>query len=385
MNGIWYYAIAFVIIWVIAIVFKKHLEKVGVEVGFPTLMWKTKRLRGFIDKIANLSPRFWKGYMNIGIGVSVVCLVIMFVTLVYSLTMIMDTPSVSLIVPGVDVPGSPIFIPFFYGFVGLATVLVVHEFSHGILARVEKINIKSIGLLLFLILPGAFVEPDEEELNQLSRPSKLRIYAAGSIGNLSLAAIAIILMTICSSCVVPALFHEDGVGIERIVSDSPADSYLKSGMILHSINNCTITDSQSYVAAVSSLKPNSMVSVCTDQGNFSFKGSVNPKNNSLGYMGVQAQIRYALNSGWDNQFFSPLLGFIIQLPQLFMWIAFLNLAIGTFNLLPMKPLDGGYIFENLMSYVMSERILKFLSTFLTALVAIIIVFSLVYGLICGFL
>ena len=131
--------------------FKKYLEGYGVEVTFPVLLWKTQRLRGFIDKIANLSKRFWKWFMNIGIVISVIFMVIMAITLVYSLTMITTTPSVSLLLPGVDVPGSPIFIPFFYGFVALATVIIVHEFSHGILARVENVSLKSIGLLLSAI------------------------------------------------------------------------------------------------------------------------------------------------------------------------------------------------------------------------------------------
>ena len=75
----------------------------------------------------------------------------------YSLKTLMDAPTVSLVVPGVEVPGSPIFIPLLAGLIAIATVLIVHEFSHGILSRVEKININSIGLLLFAIIPGAFV------------------------------------------------------------------------------------------------------------------------------------------------------------------------------------------------------------------------------------
>ncbi|MDO5850710.1 MAG: site-2 protease family protein [Methanobacteriaceae archaeon] len=379
MNGIWYYAIAFVVIWVIAVVFKDYLERYGVEVTFPVLMWKTQRLRGFIDKIANLSKRFWKWFMNIGIVVSVIFMVIMAITLVYSLTMITTTPSVSLLLPGVDVPGSPIFIPFFYGFIALATVIIVHEFSHGILARVENISLKSIGLLLFAILPGAFVEPDDEEMEELSKPAKLRIYAAGSMGNLSLAAIALVLMMICSAFIVPACFHEDGIEIDRIVSGSPAEGYLKSGMIIKSINNHSVSDSESYVNAAASLKPNSTVDVVTDQGTISFKGSVNPNNKSIGYMGVQAQKHYSLNNGFDNQVYSPLMWILIQLPQLFMWIALLNFAVGTFNLLPMKPLDGGHIFETLLSYVCSDMILKAIVTFVSYLMAMIIIVSLVYG------
>ena len=148
MNGIYYYVIAFILIWTIAIIFKNQLTDHGVEVNFPLLMWRTQRLRGFIDKLANRAPRFWKWYMNIGIVISAGFMILMAVALVYSLKTLVDTPSVSLIVPGVEVPGSPIFIPLLSGLIALATVLIVHEFSHGILSRVEKINI-NYGIFTF--------------------------------------------------------------------------------------------------------------------------------------------------------------------------------------------------------------------------------------------
>ena len=106
---------------------------------------------------------------------------------------VFEAPSVSLVIPGVEMPGSSIYVPFGYGLIALATVLIVHEFSHGIQAVGEKIPIKSIGLLLVAIIPGAFVEPDEEELKEAKKISRLRVYAAGSIANLSLAIIAMVL------------------------------------------------------------------------------------------------------------------------------------------------------------------------------------------------
>jgi len=379
MNGIWYYVIAFFLIWFIALIFNKKLEKYGVNVNFPILMWKTKRLRGFIDRTANRSPKFWKWFMNIGIFVSAGFMVFMAISLVYSLTTIRTTPSVSLIVPGVEIPGSPIFIPFLSGFIALATVIIVHEFGHGILARVEKVNIKSIGLLLFAILPGAFVEPDDEQINKLSRPAKLRIYVAGSISNLSLAAIALIIMTLLSSCIIPAVFHEDGVSITRLTDDGNAKTYVSEGMIIKSIDNYTINKSSDYIKAVSSLKPNHTIHMTTDHGSYNFKLKANPANTSLGYMGIQAQSHYVLNNNFNLPILNSILPILLQLPELFTWIFFLNFAIGTFNLLPMKPLDGGYLFENLLSYVVSDSILKAIVSFMTYLMAIIIVFSLGYS------
>lgn len=381
MNGIWYYVIAFILIWVIAIVFKDYLTDHGVEVNFPLLMWKTQRLRGFIDRLANRAPRFWRWYMNAGIVISAGFMILMAGALVYSLKTLMDAPTVSLIVPGVEVPGSPIFIPLLSGLIALATVLVVHEFSHGILARVEKIGLKSIGLLLFAILPGAFVEPDDEELNELSRPAKMRIYVAGSMANLTLAAIALVFMLVISSFVMPAVFEEDGVQISRLTEGGNAINYLSEGMLVKGINNVTVNDSASYQEAIKTLRPNETVNIQTDQGKYSFQLKTNPMNKSLGFMGIQVQSHKIIAEPYDNQFYSPLLWILMPLSDLLFWIYFLNFAIGTFNLLPMKPLDGGYLFENLLSYIMPEGAYKPIVTFMSFFMGIIIVVSLVVGLV----
>lgn len=381
MNGIWYYVIAFLVIWTIAIVFKDNLTDYGVEVNFPLLMWKTQRLRGFIDRLANRAPRFWKGYMNAGIVISTGFMILMAVALVYSLKTLMDAPSVSLIVPGVEVPGSPIFIPLLSGLIALATVLIVHEFSHGILARVERISLKSIGLLLFAILPGAFVEPDEDELNELDRPARMRIFVAGSMANLTLAAIALVIMLVISSFVMPAVFEEDGVVVSRLTEDGNAVNFLSEGMLIEEINNVTVNDSASYQKAVSTLKPNATVDIKTDQGDYSFQLKTNPMNKSLGFMGIQVKTNNAIAEPFDNQFYTPLLWIFIPLNELLYWIFFLNFAIGTFNLLPMKPLDGGHLFENLLSYIMPEPAYKPIVTFMSFFMAIIIVVSLAVGLV----
>ena len=381
MNGIYYYVIAFILIWTIAIVFKSQLTDHGVEVNFPLLMWRTQRLRGFIDRLANRAPRFWKWYMNLGIVISTGFMILMAVALVYSLKTLMDAPTVSLVVPGVEVPGSPIFIPLLAGLIALATVLIVHEFSHGILSRVEKININSIGLLLFAIIPGAFVEPDEEELNELSRPARMRIYVAGSMANLTLAAIAMIIMMVISSFIVPVVFEDDGVVINRLTSDGNAINHMSEGMVIRSINNLTVNDMASFQKATNTLKPNETVNIHTDQGDYSFQLKSNPMNRSLGFMGLQVEANNVIADGFDNQFYTPLLWILMPLSELLFWIYFLNFAIGTFNLLPMKPLDGGHLFENLLSYIMPEVAYKPIVTFMSFLMGIIIVVSLVVGLV----
>ena len=373
MNGIYYYLIAFFVIWAVALAFNNKLSNYGFEIDFPIIMWRTERLRGFIKRISDISPRFWKYFMTLGIAISFLAMIGMTWLLVSSLETISTTPSVSLVIPGVEMPGSSIYVPLGYGLFGLATVLVIHEFSHGILAVSERINIKSIGLLLFAIIPGAFVEPDEEELKSSSRLSQLRVYAAGSVANMSLAAISLVIFLLISSYAIPANFSENGIEINRVVSDSPASGYLKEGMIIESIDNHTIDNSTSYLNVVGSFKPGDNVTVGTNEGSYTLTLDKNPNNESVGYFGIQAGRHYELK----NNAFGPIPWILFSLAELFQWMFVLNLGIGTFNLLPMKPLDGGKMLEILLSYKLPENIYRPLVNSISVIMGMIIIFSLV--------
>ncbi|MBE6496838.1 MAG: membrane-associated Zn-dependent protease [Methanobrevibacter sp.] len=376
MNGIYYYLIAFAVIWILAGIFHERLSNHGFEINFPVIMWKTQRLRGLISRINNLSPRFWRWFMNLGIVVAFGAMIFITWTLVSSLPSVFETPAVSIVIPGVEMPGSSIYIPFVYGLIGLATVLIVHEFSHGVQAVGEKISIKSIGLLLFAIIPGAFVEPDEDELKEAKRTSRLRVYAAGSVANISLALIALLLVSLFSAGI-PAFFAEDGIAVDRVVTDSPSDGILKEGMILKSVDNHQITNSTDYIDIVSSYKPGDNVTVQTDQGSYTLTLDKNPNNDSRGFFGIQAVKHFEM----INDSLGPLPWILFELVEMFQWIAMLNLGIGLFNLLPIKPLDGGYMLEILLSYKLSEEHYKPIVNALSVVMAMIIVFSLVAGFI----
>lgn len=372
MNGIYYYLIAFGVIWILAAIFHEKLSNHGFEIDFPIIMWKTQRLRGFLTKISNLSPRFWRWFMNVGIIVAYGAMIFITGTLLSTLPSVFDTPAVSIVIPGVEMPGSSIYVPFVYGIIALATVLIVHEFSHGIQSIGEKIPIKSIGLLLFAVIPGAFVEPDEEKLKSAKKTSRLRVYAAGSIANISLAIIALLLFSLISAGI-PNYFAEDGIEIDRIVSDSPSDGILKEGMVLQAIDGVKINDSQSYVDTVGSFKPGDNISVQTNQGTYSVVLGKNPNNESVGFFGIQANKHFKL----VDDSLGPLPWVLFELLDLFQWIFMLNLGIGLFNLLPIKPLDGGYMLQILLSYKMSEEKYIPIVNALSVVLAMVIVFSLV--------
>ena len=136
LNVLWYYAIAFIIIWVVALLFKDRLK---IDIEGPIIMRRTKRLRDFIDSVAMKSPRSWRLIMNIGILVSFFFMILVVYLILSTLSSTFTNPQLSLVLPGVDIPGSPVLIPLGYGIIGLMTVLVVHEFGHGIIARIEGV------------------------------------------------------------------------------------------------------------------------------------------------------------------------------------------------------------------------------------------------------
>lgn len=352
MDAWEFYAIGFIVIWVVALLFK---DKLNIDVSGPILMMRTTRLRDLIDSIAQKSPRFWRGFMTVGIPVSVFFTGLMIYLLAISLQTILQAPAAAPVLPGIDYPGNPFYIPLGYGLIALVTVLVIHEFSHGILARAEGIKIKSIGLLLLAVLPGAFVEPDEEEVAKASKLAKLRIYVAGSISNLTLAGIAFAIVYLISSFFVPAAFHPDGMEITSVVPNSPANGVLTQGMVIQDINGYKINNITDYTVAVSNIKIGDTLTITTDKGTFKIKTSVNPNNSTKAYIGIRAQEHLVVNQNIHDTYGDIIPWILYSLKDLFLWIFLLNFAVGTFNLLPMKPLDGGLIYEELLSAKMSEN------------------------------
>lgn len=386
--AIWFYIIAFIVIWTLALLFKDRLK---IDITGPLLMRRTTRLRDFIDSIAQKSPRFWKVFMNIGIPVAVFFMVLFLYLLASSLWSTINalifvsheaaqatSGGVAIVLPGVDT-GSGITVPLGYGLIGLITVIVVHEFAHGILARVEGIKIKSIGLLLLAILPGAFVEPDPEGVKKSSRLAKLRIYAAGSIFNIGLAAIALAITLLLSTFFIGPSFDSNGLEIVSTKDNSPANGILKGGMIITNINGHEIKNRTDFTDILNKTKPGDVLNVKTNQGTFKIKTTNNPNNSSAPYIGISTKEHLVLKEDVSSKYGNILPWIIYSLSDLFFWIFFLNFGIGTFNLIPAKPLDGGLILEELLKYRLSEDLSNRITLAVSIFSAVLVVTTISLG------
>ncbi|SDR39303.1 site-2 protease family protein [Natronobacterium texcoconense] len=166
----------------------------------PILTFHTTRGREFLDWLSG-PKRFWRAWANIGIGISLVVMVAMFGFLLLAAISALSAPQPTsvqqprnvLVIPGVND-----FLPLSAtpGIVfGLLVGLVVHEGGHGLLCRVEDINIESMGIAMLAIIPfGAFVEPDQKSSKDASRGGQTRMFAAGVTNNFAITLVAFALL-----------------------------------------------------------------------------------------------------------------------------------------------------------------------------------------------
>lgn len=466
-------AIIFLIYWGIVkwLDSKGKLEKYGITAYGPILMIRTTKGLELLERISK-ARKLLRLLANIGIPAVFAGMVFMFFLLVLMDFILLTTPPQPskvthprnvLLIPGINE-----YIPLVWGWIGLIVTLVVHEFSHAILCRVEGVRVKAMGLLLALIPIGGFAEPDEEELMgkeaKTTRLQRVRIFSAGVISNFIVAVIAFSIFFYLLGFLTPlvtvekvvegspaygiveeksailsingkpvhsiedvskaligydsivlklrteegikevTLPKEAGVRIVGLYEDYPAaKAGLKEGMIIFRINNIetpTLTDFRNVLGKT---KPGDTVTIhayyngtvkefhvtLTDSpfGDSGFLGILVEEYISgitPGYSEVILNMLKSIPSwltspqGWLSIMILPFFKFsgfgadalnyfeitgfwssagntIFYLLNIFYWVGWLNFYVGLFNCLPAIPLDGGRVFHETLSALLSRR------------------------------
>jgi len=231
-----YWILAGVLAYTMAILAleQRGLLPESVSVSGPLLTVHTKRGRAFLTWLAG-PKRFWRALANVGVGVAVVVMVGTFVMLLAQSARIIQSPPTETVLQSprnvLVIPGVNDFLPLSVApeiVLGLLIGMVVHEGGHGLLCRVEDIEIESMGVALVALLPvGAFVEPDEESVNAAERGPRTRMYAAGVLNNFIVTAIAFALLF---GPVVGAIAVTDGATVGGVYpGGAAADADINAG------------------------------------------------------------------------------------------------------------------------------------------------------------
>ncbi|MDD5181976.1 MAG: M50 family metallopeptidase [Candidatus Nanoarchaeia archaeon] len=293
---------------------------------------------------------------------------------------------VALAIPGVRIPGSPIFIPFWYGIISIAVLAVVHECAHGIIAAMEGVRIKSTGFGFLAIIPLAFVELDEDQMKDIPPLSRLRISAAGAFANVSL---YFVLMLFLGNVALPFLspmLEFQGVEITSVASGKPADlAGITPETVINSVNGVQTAQLSEFVSQMGSVKPGDTVIFGAADKNYTVNMIADPANQSKSYMGVYLEQSTEPTADAKAKF-GFLLPVMIWFYGLFLWVANLNLMIGILNFLPIWILDGGRVFYDLLGYVIKKKeVLAFVLNLFFAFVTALLLFNLVGPFLLNFM
>ncbi len=350
-------AILFMVVLVIIIIIKRK-KLVIQKILFPVIyfvMYRTKIGIRFMEKTAKKFSRSLKYVGYVGIFVGFLGMLFIMITLVissYNLIMKPEAPAgVGVIQPFKEgIPGT-VFVPFFYFIISIFILAVVHEFSHGVLAKKYGLKIKSSGFavlgILLPILPVAFVEPDEKKLRKRPYKEQLSIFAAGPFSNIVLAFIVLAISGFLMAPALSSMIDFDGVLVTDFVEGKyPAEKAgMKEGEIIKEINKVKIDYLTNFSKALSDKKAGETIVIKTDKGEYDIKLTENPDDKNKGYLGIYVQQNKKVKDNVKNIFGEWPVDVLVWLFGLFYWTFILNLGIGLFNLVPIGPIDGGRMLQ----------------------------------------
>lgn len=255
--------------WMLAILIgnSKFMKDRNITTWGPVIFVRTTRGLKLLEKLGH-PKRMWRVIASAGVPLVVLSMIyFLAILLLMSYLMIRSPPEPSsynaprnlLLIPGVNQ-----YIPFVWGWIALFVTLLVHEFAHGILARVEGIKVKSMGLAFLAAPIAAFVEPDDEELFGTaekpaiaSRSARIRILAAGVTSNFLVAAIAIALFF---GPVIGAMLPVDRVVVADVQNGSAADlAGFQQNMILLKADGIGVNNLDQLYGALISRSPKRLV------------------------------------------------------------------------------------------------------------------------------
>jgi membrane-associated protease RseP (regulator of RpoE activity) len=299
------------------------------------------------------------------------------------------SPLANFLLPGIN-PYLPLSV-----WLAVIVAVVIHEASHGIVARSLGLRVKAAGVLLLAFLPiGAFVEVDDKQLKEVRARDSLRVLGAGSGINFIVGAACVLLLIFTVSAMVP---QAKGAGIVGVVQGSPAYSAgIKPGDFVLAINNSPVTDlgvlrngSFSVGEKVSLTvwhqgQTRTIDNVVLSNYTVTQLNQTSKKSTTVVYpfLGVDeasyAALRGTTNT-YTNYYRTNPLAYLVEIPTFgasqylvpfsdvlspfytspfgamtplitnaLYWLFFVNFNLAIFNSLPIYPMDGGQAFESFL-------------------------------------
>jgi membrane-associated protease RseP (regulator of RpoE activity) len=326
----------------ILIIVALNWKKFEIQGGFIAL-YKTRFGLKLMDSWGKRYRELIRFFSLIGVGVAFVVIFLSVILVFFSVYSSFKQPIVydgsPLVLPGVPLAGlGGLVFPLIIGWITLFIVIVVHEFSHGVVARAYDIPVKSSGLVFLGPILGAFVEPDEEKTEKASDIAQYSVFAAGPVSNFILAIFALLLF-IGAGSLVSALSYDDGISVSA-QKDFPAfDSGIGENVVIKYVDGVRIYNLTDFFDELYDLKPETVVNLSDGVSSFIITAGSHPSNESRGYLGIT--MKQNTSPSKEGFVFGALFWIIVKLKSLFGWTALISALVGQFNLNPLFITDGG--------------------------------------------
>jgi len=376
---------------------------------FPLIILKTQKGQSLMEKLSKF--RFI-------LILSWISLILMPIFSILAVSILLLTASLYLSFPEVReiaretgpqgallIPGINPYLPIIYGWIAIFIGLVIHELSHGVIAKAVDIPVRSSGILFFLFLPiGAFVEVDDTKLDSVSFKKSGRIIAAGAGSNIVVGLMALILLVGVVNTMEPVA---DGIPVSKIVVDSPANmAGLLPGDIITHLNDIPVDDSNVFSQNFNNLSPGDEIILTVQRQSVQYDYPIilssRPENSEEPFIGIMRPsidindslhryqnglsfstdllVYFSFPSGdsysipfstsMQNFYTSSLGNQYIVFSNLLFWIWFINFNLGIFNSLPLGPLDGGQAFKRGLKSVTGNKLSQNNINYVSRLVSI---------------
>lgn len=314
--------------------------------GLDTMDFWARKARSFFRILGYL------GIVAAFVGMAFICIELIIKT--FELFTAQAVPSVQPVLP-IQADGV-FYVPFLYWVLSIFVVAVVHEFGHGVIARVHKIPLKSTGFafLSFIVpvLPAAFVEPDETTLMHRAAKERLSVYAAGPFANI-LVGLLFLCILLCIAPLSAAMFEPAGVEVSSFTKDSSAAAAgLEKGMVIVEVDDKKVKTVDDLKLVVSDLPVDDVVVVDTLEKKFTFNPNI---VDDKAMLGVRVRAHHKPKLTFVDKYPEWLAHVFRWFAGLFSWIFLLNIGIGLFNLLPIGPLDGGHMSRVALTSMFKNR------------------------------
>lgn len=315
------------------------------------ILYRMKFGLKFIEKFSRKyrQPTILLGY--IGVGAGYLGLIFISGILIKNLYDLIAKPAavsgVSLVLPGINIPGLGV-LPFWYWLLAIFLIALIHEFSHGIVARAHNISVKNTGLVFLGPIIGAFVEPNENQLRKQSDIKQYSVLAAGSFSNILLAIVALLLLNFAFSPLQQSMIEPAGFTFAEYYDSSfpAAQSNLPLNTRITGLNGEPTPDFLAFDEKLFCLSPGEEITLLTPEKNHSLILAANPNQPKKPFLGIQGiKNEFDIKPRYQQGIWKTIYYLVDWITGFLRWLFILSLGIGLFNLLPLPIVDGGRMLQ----------------------------------------